>query len=346
MLENIINTYNSIEEFAELNKLKICKSEDYRYILNYDEVNLWTTKNEVSYKCRGSVYYWMPKQYKLVARTFSRFFNEWEKPEYLQDFIDYSKDFYTTKKEDWSLILLYYWNGSRVINTRWSFWNNIIHKLYSWTRTDLFWEAFNIQWFSVVGLDIWKTYIFELCSPFNQVVEYYPEPILYHITTFILDWKEEEPFMNPVKKYECKNIDEVNKLVKQMKSTEEWIVACQKQWDYIVRKKIKTETWVKLAHLWKWLSKDKLREVIIKKEKDEVTVIFPHLKQILEEMDKEYIEVSQEIKENYEKYKDIPDQKEFALSIKDYPYKWIYFQWRKTWVDYEWINIYFIKHPS
>lgn len=342
--ENLLNSYDSIEDFAEKNTLKLFSSNDFRYILNYDEIKLWTPKNEISHKCRWSVYYWLPKNYKLIARTFDRFFNEWEKPEYLKDFIDYSKEFYTTKKEDWSLILLYNWNWNRVVNTRWSFWEWEISKdSGDLTYRDLFRDTFTKQWFSTSYLDVWKTYIFELCSPYNQVVDYYSDPVLFHITTFFLDWREEDPFMNPVVKYECKSIEDIYKLVKSMKSTNEWVVVCQRQWDFIVRKKIKTESWVRLSHLSEWVSKEKLRDVIIKKEKDEIISVFPYLTSLLNEMDNEYNTISKEIKDNYEKYKDIQDQKEFALSIKDLPYKSIYFQWRKTWVDYEWIDEYFIK---
>jgi hypothetical protein len=141
-------------------------------ILNYNQLDSQKFSPIVC-ECRGLV---LNYQYDwgVVAKPFSRFFNFAEVTNISKVFN--WEDFTVKTKEDGTLFIVYFYNGSWRVNTRNSFGGFIVGE------SGKTWN----QWFSeLVNFDgcpeSWKSYtfVFEFCSIWNQVVRLYEKPQLF-----------------------------------------------------------------------------------------------------------------------------------------------------------------------
>jgi hypothetical protein len=331
-LLNLINQASSIQDFAKDNLLKLADSGDGRYILNYDEQGLDTPKSWISHYCRALTLAGEPNNYTIIAKGFDRFYNLGESPEYLNggDTIDFTKPFYADFKYDGSLILMYFWNGKWRVNTRGSFAQGKVSELYGDSWEDLFWEAFKKSQFVMENFDPSCSYVFELCSPYNQVVEYYSEPKIEYLSMFH-SWGKEG--VGGKDSAPNNSFDEVTEMLSKLNPTQEGFILRQYDVssDRWIRRKVKTASWCALAHLKDSTlqSDSKLWNVVFTGEIDEVISVFPHLKDKLEEKDKFYKDLLKEIQDTYELYKNIESQKDFAAAINHIKYKSILFNIRR-----------------
>ncbi len=183
-------------------------------------------------------------------------------------------------------------------------------------------------------LDKDKTYIFELVSPKQRIVVYYPETKIYHTGTrsnitgqeFNDDIGVEKPKEFHVDKLsECieaaKLLNDENKMADVMDVEFEGFVVCDKNFHRI---KVKSPEYL-LAHHTRGegrLSYEKLFEIIIDNEIEEYLTYFPSNKEILMHYNDAYFKVIS----NYEKYVKFGeelfrklnfDRKAFCLAIKD-----------------------------
>jgi len=328
-LLTIINEAESIQVFAEDNLLKLADSKDGRYILNYSEQLLDTPKNWVSHYCRGLTLAGTPKNYTIIAKSFDRFYNLGENPDYIKDDynIDFNKPFYVDFKYDGSLILLYYWDNCWRVNTRGSFGQGVASTLSDKTWEELFWEGFDLAKNSDMrDLDKSITYIAELCSPYNQVVEYYPTTSVAHLSAMNADGKEiYKGNPNNI----CNSLEEVNQKLSQLTATQEGFVLVQwsQEKEIWIRRKVKTESWVALSHLKESVcsSESKIWDIIFGNDYADVVAVFPHLKEPIIKKEKQYKEFLLEVENNFTKFNTIENQKDFAIAIKDISYKGVLF---------------------
>lgn len=327
-LVELINKSESIEKFAEDNLLKIA-TQDNKYILNYSEQILWTPKSWISHYCRWLTLQWSPNNYKIIAKSFDRFYHLNENPEYLTERFDTSKPFEVQFKYDGSIILSYMYDHTHQIQTRWSFCSTPVSTSYHGTFKDLFIESKK----DMIRLDEWETEIYELCSPHNQVVDFYSDTFSITLGVVRTDGTERKDVFNG-EKYQASSIEEVLELIKTLKPTQEWFVLAQ--WDEerqkYIRIKFKTQTWTELSHFSSGLvSKEWLWNVVFSEEVWEVSAIFPHLKDILEELSHKYHQTIVDAEEMYDLHKHIENQKEFAMVVKDHDFAPIMF-WMRKWV--------------
>ncbi len=336
-LVSIINASESIEKFAEDNLLKVASSWD-RYILNYSEQVLWTPKTWISHYCRGLTLKGAPGKYEVIAKAFDRFYHLHEAPEYLQGsdlFFDVNKPFDVQFKYDGSIILDYlqwqYWE-ERCIQTRWSFCDASVSTSFQWTYEDLFYSADKLSKVSDYPRNPWQTFIWELCSPHNQVVDFYPNIFSVLLGIVYTDGTEEKDVFSG-DAYHANSIEEVLELVKTLKPTQEGFVLAQWNDDHkkYVRIKCKTETWAELSHFSSWLvSKEWLWNVVFKEEVSEVVAIFPHLKDVLDELSSRYHQTIADAQAMYDTHKHIEIQKDFAMAVKDHDLAPMMF-WMRKW---------------
>lgn len=221
-LVDLINQSESIEKFAEDNFLRITTDGD-KHILNYADQILWTPKNWISHYCRGLTLQGSPKNYRIIAKSFDRFYHLNENPEYLTERFDTSKPFEVQFKYDGSLILQYIdrvnWFLHTCIQTRWAFCKDSVKPwIYDGTYADLFEQSpqknpdYQFPWDLCPG----ETAIYELCSPYNQVVDFYPEPFAVLLWVVHANWTErKEVFWG--ERYEVSSIEEVLELLKTLK---------------------------------------------------------------------------------------------------------------------------------
>lgn len=170
---------NTIEELIQEFKLEATYSPTYTgeplVILNYHQIDS-PKHSPVTKECRGLVLDY--HNYDIVALPFSRFFNYGEWREDINKF-DWN-NFSTQTKEDGSLAIVYNYKGSWRINTRGSFANAKSCEACPYTWEELFFLTINEKQLDNINPDY--TLIFELCSPWNKVVRFYPEPVSYLLT--------------------------------------------------------------------------------------------------------------------------------------------------------------------
>src|SRR5690606_26810193 len=91
------------------------------------------------------------------------------------------------------------------------------------------------------------------------------------------------------------------------------------------RVKIKCPDYVQKHHSFSNMDLKGLIQIIMKAESDEVLVYFPEWKPDLDNLRKKIASVLYEMVHEYKKYKDLETRKEFALAIKDHPFKSFFF---------------------
>lgn len=322
-LLNLINEASSIEDFAKINLLKIKNSDDGRFILNYSEQQLSTPKNWISHFCRGLTFTGTPNNYKIIAKSFDRFYNLHEEPEYLNNSqqINYKKPFQVQFKFDGSLILQYLHNGKICINISGSFADSLILDTHNQTWEEVFNSCDRTNLDSALHMQ-------PDCTPWNQVVEYYPKAFAKCLGVVKTNGTEIQNCFEG-NTYDCSSLEEVLTLLKTLKASQEGFVIAQ--WDdenkIYIRKKIKTQTWLELSHIKEssLTFKSKLWHVVFSGDKDEVAEIFPHIKNQLEVMWQLYQDTLLAANTEYNTVKDIVSQKDFAIASKDMKYQKTFF---------------------
>lgn len=199
-----------------------------------------------------------------------------------------------------------------------------------------------------IGMDLqeafeWQlkdfTYIFELTSPENRIVTRYTETkaILLSIRDNIHgnhishDTLESVinylPFTELVESYELNKSEDILKFVESRDQMDEGVVCCDNTG---LRIKIKNSAYVAIHHLrGNEVTRKSIVTLLLKGEIDEYLSYFPEDFDLIDPFVKRFDQLKSDIFETYDKYKDIKDQKEFALIIKDLEYKSFLFSLRK-----------------
>lgn len=169
-----------IQALALLNQqfaIKTKLHDDGRVILDYDMIES-PKSHEITRECRGLVLDYK-NNFDMVARGFRRFFNAGEHPADDKKF-NWDMDVLCTHKEDGSFILLYHFQDKWRVNTRFSFADSLVNNS-PFTWEDLVKQAFNYE---KAPLLLDNVYLLELCTPYNKVVRWYPNPKVYLLSIF------------------------------------------------------------------------------------------------------------------------------------------------------------------
>lgn len=164
-------------------------------IFNYSHVNT-PHDSLIGLECRGLV---LEKDtWNVVAKPMNRFFNWGEidlegapHPNLERKQFDFN-NFMTQSKEDGSLMVMFYYQGHWMLNTRTFFLNNIpnskvvmsgIHEVYANKVINVFTNALGEDIKQLDDLDKYldrnNTYCFELCTQFNKIVRNYEKDSVF-----------------------------------------------------------------------------------------------------------------------------------------------------------------------
>jgi hypothetical protein len=306
-------------------------------ILNYDQLDSSPKWHPVVKNCRGLI---LEKEtFKLVSRSFDRFFNYGECQQFQEDFN--WKDFIVQEKVDGSLISLFNYNNTWMVATRGSFADG---KMEPWDFTweELICRCLGVSKICNVKLNPRYNYICELVSAYNKVVRDYSEPGLYLLTMFEreteLPYKEVQfmdcrYFVNP-EVYKFSSASDILEFLKHHPDkTFEGVVIRDNNNNRI---KIKTDTYVALHHLKGngnlFLTKN-LLPFILRGEASEVSCHFKEAKDKIEYIENIINNWKLEITALWDANKNLESQKNFALAVKDHPLKSILFAARKLQKD-------------
>jgi hypothetical protein len=292
-------------------------------ILNYDQIESPKT-HPIVRECRGLVI--RSDNYDLVARGFARFFNWGEVADELGLF-DFS-DFAVHTKEDGSLVLLYFFDGNWMANTRGSF-SQLKLEPHDFTWQEAFCKALKITSLQELKgrLDESLTYVCEFCSPFNKIVRRYPDPVMYLLTAFkgeqelpykTVDTLVGDLFLRPAR-YEFTSIEGIQDFLNGQAETDptyEGVVICDKDGR---RWKIKSATYLGLHRLKgegdNLFHPKHLIPFILAGEDTELLTYFPEVEETYQKCKKEVQEAYTVLEGVWRASQGIESQKDYALAI-------------------------------
>lgn len=302
--------------------------------LNY---GLETQKtSDLSLECRSLC---LDRDYNLVARAFPRFFNLHEALEINDKF---NWDFFEAfSKEDGSLIKLFFYDGQWVVSTRSGFGDNTVNNSEV-TYEELFFKVFNRD--DLYRLDKKNCYVFEICSPLCKVVRQYTDTKIYLLAIFAGEIELSDTHcdivasslgLNRPERYRFKSPEEVYSFIRQKEEEDKTYEGVVLKDSNNLRIKVKSSTYVALHRLRgegnNIISPKYIIPLILSGEDEEVlenwSEFREHYDKIRDRLDLHCGRVC----DLWDKVKDIEDQKEFALSIKnETPFAGLLFSARKT----------------
>jgi uncharacterized membrane protein len=222
-------------------------------ILNYDQIES-PKMEKIVCECRGLVLDTL--DYSIIAGCMERFFNIGEAEEITKHFV-WDKDVDARVKEDGSIITLFWckYTNTWMVKTRGSWADMPIgDNLPCWDEL-----VFSLLKVDLNNFQHKLSYVFELCSLFNQVVRLYPEPKLFLLTVihpdnvecsaegcsdFALVYRLERPA-----KIDLSNEQEVRAYIQKLEeedATNEGIVVRDKNG---LRMKVKSATYLAFSRL-------------------------------------------------------------------------------------------------
>jgi len=331
--------------------IKVTSNDKYPKLvcLNYDQINS-PKYDDITRECRSLVLEipeydfgvsmpTMEKEFTVVSRSFDRFFNEGE-----EQGVDYDITKMTAyEKVDGSIVSLFYYKGEWLYRTRGMIMPDGELKI---NGTNLSWKDLieeslgDVSEFFLENI----TYIFEVVSPENRVVTRYSESCAYllsvrnNVSGEYSNYSDDYFFLNYIysynirtpKSYVFNTIECCIKAAKELRELNEGYVLYDESG--VPRIKVKNPAYVAAHHLRGEgvLSNRRIMDLIIMNEQDEYLSIFPEDK----ERFKPYMNSVENCKTEYQilwdSSKDITDQKEFALQVKDYPVCGLLFSKKKN----------------
>lgn len=319
--------------------------EDNLVVLNYDQIES-PKSHPIVVECRSLIL--ALDDYAVVSRKFPRFFNIGECPDLHTDFK--LNNSVVMEKLDGSLCGTYYNPHTNMweISTRSLAKAEMEHATgRSWREMIL--EAFdfdNDQQFQNFMNSMWNpeyTYIWEFCSPENRIVVRYDKSqmvLLGVVNNETGDYAKPGSLIEIAEQFGTRSatlyqvpntIDELKDMANKLPNLEEGFVV----WDLVsgIRQKVKSLVYLELHQMRGENlipTRKNFLSLVLTGESDEVLVYFPEWTDKVYEIQMEVNSFVSNMESVYDEHKDIQDQKEFALAIKDEPSCGVMFTARKT----------------
>lgn len=261
--------------------------------------------------------------WNVVAKPFRRFFNAGEDAE---NFARFNwGDFTATTKEDGSLILLYFYAGEWHVNTSGSFGIGTCGDSgKSWR--ELFWATSGIDRSRLCER---LTYVFEMWTPHNKVIRYYPGPTVFLLSVFhngdcseatVAGADELAKWIGVPRPdhHRFGSMDDIAEFLKEKEASDKTFEGIVIRDNADERYKIKSATYLSLHHLLdngNLLNPKRLVPLVLAGETEEVLAYLPEIKSTVDavraEMDRELDGLLSLWRDTWQ----IESQKDFAVSI-------------------------------
>lgn len=319
--------------------------DDGIVILNYDQIESPKTHPFVI-ECRSLILYL--SDWSIASKKFDRFYNLGEAPNTLNDF-DFKRAC-ILEKVDGSLTGVWY----NRITSRWEISTRSMafaegeHQIGGTFRQHIL-SAFEFdserefQVFCNESLQKSWTYVFEWISPLNRIVTPYEKSMMVLTAAYSTDLKYLHPcefdrlsaiFPNTRSvrfyDYSVESIDELRSSADSLSGLQEGYVVWDPESDK--RQKVKSLKYM-AVHAMRGEtiipSRKNILKLVLSGETSEVLIYFPEWKPLIEPCEVELEDMYESLRNTYEKVRDIVDQKEFALSLKDYKYSPLLFTARR-----------------
>ena len=322
------------EQLTELG-IKVKKYED-RVLLDYDQINSPKTHPLVM-QCRGVIL--TPDLEEVICRPFDRFFNLGEAPE-TQAHLDMTKAV-AYDKVDGSLIKIYHHNDKWEISTRGTAFAESNVNGFDMSFRDLVLKALNCneETFQAIAnrcLLMNTTYLFEVTSFENRVVTNYQGYTLHYLgsrhtrTGIYGDGSFEAQLIGAVipSTYTFATKEDAVRSANALSGLKEGFVVWQ---DGKPVAKVKSDSYVTVHHIkGEGLSPKRISQLVLTGEHEEYLTYFADDRLHFEPYIQTHADILLALHDSSVKYFGIQDQKEFALAIKELPFKGVLFESRKT----------------
>lgn len=296
-------------------------------------------------ECRGIVLD-AADNWRVVAKPFTRFYNL---DECAADMERLTWPVSTVEKEDGSLIILYHYRGKWRVNTSGSFATGEVYPGGP-TWTELFWKTAPFNEEKLKGLEH-CTLLFELCTLENKVVRRYKTPSLFLIGAMQrcygpdfdkwidtyesgLDDLAQDIGCQRAKQTTANSIAAVVGYVRHRVTEENDFEGVVLRDNNDIRIKVKSPEYLALAHMkdnGNLFREKNLVPWALREDPTELLLHFPECEERLRSVSFKVAEERARLEAAWHAYRGIPDQKAFALSIKDKTkFTGILFQQRKV----------------
>lgn len=279
--------------------------------LKYDQISS-PMSSELVHQARGLILD-EDNNWATVARPIDKFFNYGESQAATIDWATAR----VQEKLDGTCILLYHYAGKWRVGTLGTPDASGEVQGMGWTYHDLFWWVWSELGYKVPG-QMWQswTFMFELCTPFNRIVVRHPENRLVFITARENETGTEAsvefPGWEAVEEFSLASLDDIQATFSKLDplSIEGYVVVDGN----FRRLKVKHPGYVALHHLrGNGYGPRRILEVIRRGEAAEVVANFPEWKDDFDLMQHRFADLTGHLESEYERLKDIPLQKAFAL---------------------------------
>jgi len=176
--------------------------------------------------------------------------------------------------------------------------------------------------------------MFELETPYNRIVVQHCEQLLTlhgvrNVKTFVEEspavWAEKTGWKG-VNSYAFGTIEALVAQAEQLDPLQqEGFIVCDANFRRI---KLKSSEYVKLSHMKDGSSYRKLLSIVVNNESAEFLAYFQELQALFDEITEKYSKLVIFLEKEYEKYKAIAIQKDFAMAVKDFSYSGVLFALR------------------
>jgi hypothetical protein len=319
-----------------------------RIVLNYSQIDS-PKFDPIVRECRGLILS-LP-DLKILSITFGRFFNYGEDPE--SDQFDVASAV-AYEKVDGSLLHVYHDGAKWNVATRGTAYAEGETRLDGFTFANVFELALDVP-VNVAFRDMptQNVYVFELTSPYSRVVKPYElgiYPLIIkdkNTLQEICDQDEiqkqlenlyfpdgKSPAIRYSKIYPFSSFDEILESMKELNAFDEGYVCVYKHHKgngHHWRLKIKSPQYLAIAHLRGngVLSTKRVVALVFMNEYDEYLATFEEDRVIFQPYIDAFARMVEDIHAVYDSVKNIQDQKEFALKVKDHPCSGVLFRLRK-----------------
>ena len=347
-----------VQEFIKLNgvmaladaplNIKVREYPEAGYfMLNYDQIES-PKSDPISMECRSLI---VDKDGNVISRSFDRFFNFGEMPEFYADF-DISRAVVATKY-DGSLIKVYWSPATNrwEISTRSQAFGEGPHTMGGVFR-DWVLNAMGLIEDTFQGLmrecaDKEYTYIMEYVGPSNRIVTRYEYE---HMVLLAVRHNQDGLYLNAgstiVDLFKAHGMNIVNTATFPLSSFEDIVKAAEDLptleegfvcWDPVSNKrvKIKASSYVAIHHLRDngVPSAKRIYTLVLVNEQDEYLSYFPEDRKMFEPIIEDVEKFRQSLIALWPEVAGIEDQKEFALKVKDHKGSGFFFTAKKLKVS-------------
>jgi hypothetical protein len=329
------NPQKCLEHLTEAYAIKVSNNPEYPdlYVLNYDQINSPKTET-VTMECRSLVVSCDEDGWYVVSLAFDRFFNYGE-----GDTTPDVSNLVAYEKVDGSLLTLFNYKGEWLYRTR-----SMIMPTTSVNGFDITWDDFIEvaldygQDFDLLDSDV--SYILEVVGRENRVVTKYEDKEVYFLAArnnktgaYISDVLYPAGWNTP-NRYKFSSVEDCMQAAKDLPDLQEGYVCYTS--DGVPVCKIKSSQYVAAHRIrGEGLNPKRIMQLVMINEQDEYLSVFPEDKEYFEPYLEAWKYLLYKINVHHNNYFDVEDKKEFALLVKDYPYRAVLFKAKNAGISPE-----------